>query len=43
MHSAIEAFERRMTLRLYVVGVGIVLAQGLLRHFWDCARACVPA
>jgi hypothetical protein len=31
--SAMEAFERRMTLRLYAVGVGIVAAVALLRHF----------
>ncbi|CAE6714525.1 hypothetical protein R69888_01309 [Paraburkholderia haematera] len=34
MHSAIEAFERRMGRRLYVVAVGIVGAVALLRHFW---------
>lgn len=32
--SAIKAFERRMTLRLYAVGVGAVIAVVLLRHFW---------
>lgn len=32
--SAIKAFERRMTLRLYAVGVVIVVAVALLRHFW---------
>jgi hypothetical protein len=34
MHSVIEAFERRLTRRLYAVGVGIVVAVALLRHFW---------
>jgi hypothetical protein len=34
MQSALDAFERRMTLRLYAVGVGIVVAVALLRHFW---------
>lgn len=34
MHSALDAFERRMTRRLYAVGVGIVVAVALLRHFW---------
>lgn len=34
MHSAIEAFERCMTLRLYAVAVGIVVAVALRRHFW---------
>ncbi|SIO39856.1 hypothetical protein SAMN05444172_1605 [Burkholderia sp. GAS332] len=34
MHSAIEAFEHRMTRRLYAVGVAIALAEALLRHFW---------
>ena len=33
MRSAIEAFERRMTRRLYAVAVAVVLAQALLRHF----------
>ncbi|MFM0752597.1 hypothetical protein [Paraburkholderia strydomiana] len=32
--SAIKACERRMTLRLYAVGVVIVVAVALLRHFW---------
>lgn len=31
---ALQAFERRMTLRLYAVAAGIVLAVALLRHFW---------
>jgi hypothetical protein len=34
MRSALEAFERRMTLRLYAVGVVVLLAEALLRHFW---------
>jgi hypothetical protein len=34
MHSAIEAFERRMTRRLYAVGVAVVIAQALMRHYW---------
>ncbi|MFM0647028.1 hypothetical protein PQR14_22110 [Paraburkholderia bryophila] len=34
MHCAIEAFERRMTLRIYAVGVGVVAAATLLQHFW---------
>lgn len=34
MHSAIEAFERRMTRRLYAVAVAVLLAEALLRHFW---------
>jgi len=34
MHSAIEAFERRMTRRLYAVGVAVVLAEALVRHVW---------
>lgn len=34
MHSAIEAFERRMTLRLYAFGVAVVVGTALLRHFW---------
>lgn len=34
MHSAIEAFERRTTWRLYAVGIAIVLAEALLRRFW---------
>jgi hypothetical protein len=34
MHSAIEAFERRMTRRLYAVGVTYVVAVALLRRFW---------
>ena len=34
MQSALDAFERRMTLRLYAVSVGIVIAVALLRHLW---------
>ena len=34
MHSALDAFERRMTRRLYAVGVAVVLAEALLRRFW---------
>jgi hypothetical protein len=34
MHSAIEAFERRLTRKLYAVAIAVVLAQALLRHFW---------
>ena len=34
MHSAIEAFERRITWRLYAVGITIVLAEALLRRLW---------
>lgn len=34
MHSALEAFERRMTRRLYAVGVVYVISVALLRHFW---------
>jgi len=34
MHSAIEGFERRMTLRLCVVAVAVMLAETLLQHFW---------
>lgn len=33
MQSAIEAFERRMKLRLYAFGTAVVLATVLLRHF----------
>jgi hypothetical protein len=34
MHSVLDAFERRMTRRLYAVGVAIVLAVTLLWRFW---------
>ena len=34
MHSALEAFERRMTRGLYAVGVLYLIAVALLRHFW---------
>ncbi|CAB3805312.1 hypothetical protein [Pararobbsia alpina] len=30
----LQLFERRMTRRLYAVGVAIVVAVALLRHFW---------
>jgi hypothetical protein len=33
MRSEVDAFERRMTRRLYAVAV-VVVAQALLRHFW---------
>jgi hypothetical protein len=35
MHSALDAFERRMTRRLYAVAIAAVLAQAMLRHFWS--------
>jgi hypothetical protein len=34
MRSEVDAFERRMTRRLYAVAVVVVVAQALLRHFW---------
>ncbi|MGF6880370.1 hypothetical protein OKW35_009904 [Paraburkholderia sp. MM5477-R1] len=34
MQSVIEAFERRMTRRLYAVAVAVILAEALLGHFW---------
>jgi hypothetical protein len=34
MHSALEAFERRMTCKMYAAGVVYVIAVEVLRHFW---------
>jgi hypothetical protein len=33
MHSALEAFERRMSRRIYAVGLVILVAEALIRHF----------
>lgn len=34
MDERLKDFERRMTLRLYAVGVAIVVAVTLLRLYW---------
>jgi hypothetical protein len=32
--SAFKSFERRITLRLYAVSVGIMLANAVMLHYW---------